>query len=200
MTEETLHGFFASLEKARDPHGDRFNYKSPNSDLLGWVLERAGGRPFAEMFSERIWKPMGATSDGYVTVDPAGAPRTAGGICVTIEDLARVGEMVRCRGFANGRQVVPGAWIDDIWTGGSAGLWAKGDLLNFLAKCCYRSKWYNHTEAGSLIANGIHGQWIVVDPKADLVIAKTASQPEPSGEAMDQLNFAAFDALSAALR
>ncbi len=198
--EETLHGFFGSLEKARDPHGDRFNYKSPNSDLLGWVLERAGGRPFAEMFSERIWKPMGATSDAYVTVDPAGAARTAGGICVTIEDLARVGEMVRCRGFANGRQVIPGSWIDDIWTGGSAEHWVKGDLLNFLAKCRYRSKWYNHTEAGSLVAAGIHGQWIVVDPKSDLVIAKHASQPEPSGETTDHLNFAAFDALSAALR
>jgi CubicO group peptidase (beta-lactamase class C family) len=196
---QTLHGFLATLRKANYAHGERFSYKSPCSDLLGWVLERAGRRPLAEMFSERIWKPMGAASEAYVTVDPAGAPRAAGGFCVTIGDLARVGEMVRCRGVANGRQVIPGAWIDDIWNGGSAEHWVKGDLLNFLARCRYRSKWYNHLEAGSLLGSGIHGQWLVVDPKSDLVIAKHSSQPEPSGEIMDRLNLAAFDALSAAL-
>lgn len=196
----TLHAFLPTLAKGAYRHGDRFSYKSPNSDLLGWVAERAAGRPFAELFSERVWRPMGAAADAYVTVDPVGAPRTAGGICTTIEDLARVGELIRCRGVANGRQIVPGTFIDDLWTGGSAEHWAKGDLLNFLERCRYRSKWYNDLDGGRLVASGIHGQWIIVDPKADLVIAKHASQPEPSGEAMDRLNFAAFDALSAALR
>ena len=199
-TGETLHGFLLSLEKADHPHGDRFRYQSPNSDLLGWILERAGGASFAQMFSERIWKPMGAASDAYVTLDAAGAPRTAGGICVTIEDLARVGELMRCRGVAGGRQVVPGGWIDDILTSGSEALWAQGDLLSFLPRCRYRSKWYNRIDNGTLLAAGIHGQWLVIDPMADLVIAKQSSQPQPSGDAMDYLNLAAFDALSAALR
>ncbi|MEZ5925803.1 MAG: serine hydrolase [Hyphomicrobiaceae bacterium] len=196
---ETLHDFLATLQKDAYPHGDRFRYKSPNSDLLGWVLERAGRASFAQMFSDRIWQPMGAASDAYVTVDPAGAPRTAGGICVTVEDLARVGEMVRCRGFVNGRQVIPGSWIDDITSGGNIEHWTKGDLTGFIAHCRYRSKWYNHLDNGTLLAAGIHGQWLVIDPKADLVIAKQSSQPEPSGDAMDHLNLAAFDALSAEL-
>jgi hypothetical protein len=194
-----LHGFLVSTEKAAHPHGDRFHYQSPNSDMLGWVVERAGGRPFAEMFSERIWKPMGAASDAYVTVDPAGAARTAGGICVTVEDLARIGEMLRCRGVAHGRQVIPGDWIDDILDGGSALLWDKGDMRNFIRRCRYRSKWYNRLDNGTTLASGIHGQWIMVDPKAEVVIAKTSSQPQPSGDEMDHLNLAAYDAITAAL-
>lgn len=198
-SSETLHGFLTSTEKADHPHGHHFHYQSPNSDLLGWILERAGGRPFAEMFAERIWQPMAAASDAYVTVDPAGAPRTAGGICVTIEDLARVGEMVRCRGVANGRQVVPGSWIDDILTGGSAEHWNNGDMTNFIKSCRYRSKWYNRLDNATCLASGIHGQWIMIDPQADVVIAKTASQPEPSGDEMDHLNLAAFDAITTAI-
>ena len=37
---------------------------------------------------------MGAAYDGYITVDPRGAARAAGGICVMLEDLARFGETV----------------------------------------------------------------------------------------------------------
>ena len=91
----TLHGLLATLSPAPEPHGEVFNYLSPNSDFLGWVVERASGRDFSSLFSTLIWKPMGAEANAYVTVDSEGAPRTAGGICVLPRDLARFGEMMR---------------------------------------------------------------------------------------------------------
>ncbi|MFO0994798.1 MAG: serine hydrolase [Hyphomicrobiales bacterium] len=194
---ETTRDFLARLKKNTHPHGERFHYRSPNSDLLGWVIERASGRKLAELLSERIWKPMGAESDAYITLDPAGAPRTAGGICMMVADLARFGEMIRCRGIANGRQIVPGAWIDDIRTGGSVDQWVKGDMTNFIAKGRYRSKFYNLADSSAFMGIGIHGQWLYIDPDADLVIAKFSSQPEPVKDSIDHLNLAAFAALSA---
>lgn len=194
---ETMYGFLARLKKNTHPHGERFHYRSPNSDLLGWVIERASGRKLAELLSERIWKPMGAESDAYITLDPAGAARTAGGICMRIADLARFGEMIRCRGIANGRQIVPGAWIDDIRTGGSVDQWVKGDMTNFIARGRYRSKFYNLVDSSAFMGIGIHGQWLYIDPDADLVIAKFSSQPEPVKDGIDHLNLAAFAALSA---
>ncbi len=196
----TMNAFLPTLAKAAHPHGERMHYRSPNSDMLGWILERAGGRRFADMMSERIWQPMGAEADAYITVDAAGAPRTAGGICTTIADLARFGEMIRCRGVANGRQVVPGAWIDDTRHGGDAGQWARGDLLAFMTACRYRNKWYNQLDTGSTIACGIHGQWLVVDGAGDIVIAKQSSQELPVEDGIDHLHYAAFDAIAAALR
>lgn len=194
--DETLHAFLTTLGKDRHGHGEMFRYLSPNSDLLGWIVERAGRRRFHELFSERIWQPMGAAGDAYVTLDPAGTARTAGGVCVTIEDLARFGEMVRNRGSANGRQIVPGAWIDDIRHGGSVEPWIKGDMRNFMPVCRYRSKWYNRTDADSFMAVGIHGQWLVIDHRADLVIAKQSSQAQPVEDGIDHLHLAAFDALA----
>ena len=56
---DNLRSFLSTLKKEGD-HGVVFHYVSPNTDLLGWVLERASGLPFAELFSREIWQPMGA--------------------------------------------------------------------------------------------------------------------------------------------
>ncbi len=47
----TLHGMLATLARAQGPHGEVFNYISPNSDFLGWVVERASGQDFGRLFS-----------------------------------------------------------------------------------------------------------------------------------------------------
>src|SRR5262249_16828429 len=85
-----LRSFYQSLRASDGHHGGRFRYISPNSDLLGWVVERASGQRFADLMSDCLWKPMGAECSAYITVDRLGAPRCAGGICTTARDLARV--------------------------------------------------------------------------------------------------------------
>src|SRR5262245_13812627 len=50
-----LKSFLRSV-KQTGPHGGAFHYVSPNSDLLGWLIERATGRRYAELMSERLWK------------------------------------------------------------------------------------------------------------------------------------------------
>jgi len=87
-----LHSFYQVLKEKDGEHGGRFHYVSPNTDLLGWVIEEATGRRFAELMSERVWKPAGAERSAYITVDRLGAPRCAGGMCATLRDLARVGQ------------------------------------------------------------------------------------------------------------
>lgn len=187
-----LHPFLTTLPRGREPHGTRFHYVSPNSDLLGWILERAAGRRYAELLSDLIWKPMGAAHDATVTIDKAGAARSAGGISTTLRDLARFGEMLR-RG---GEGVVPQAWIDDILTNGDRAAWTRGDMATLLPNGRYRSKWYligNAQNAWSAI--GIHGQWLYIDPKAELVIAKFSSQALPVDDPMDHRLLGFFDAI-----
>lgn len=198
--EGGLHHFLGNLRKDRAQHGERFEYASPNSDLLGWILERAGGALMAELLTRHLWQPLGAESDGYITVDRHGAARTAGGICVTLRDLARFGEMVRERGQAHGRQVVPAAWIDDIFTRGSEEAWTRGEMTGLLKHARYRSKWYVPLDVpDTLIAIGIHGQWIYIDRRAGVTIAKLSSQPLPVDDPLDVRMLAMFRAIAAAL-
>jgi CubicO group peptidase (beta-lactamase class C family) len=196
-----LHDFIVTLKKAAREHGERFSYMSPNSDLLGWIVERAGGASFADLMRDLLWRPMGAAHDAYITLDPHGASRTAGGICMMLEDMARLGELARMNGAANGRQVVPASWMADIRNNGDAAAWQKGEMTELFPKGRYRSKWYAIGSAsGAFTGIGIHGQWLYVDPAAEMVIAKQSSQPLPVDWDMDLVHADAFDSIAQHLR
>jgi CubicO group peptidase (beta-lactamase class C family) len=177
-----LRSFYQCLQAPDGKHGGRFHYVSPNTDLLGWVIERATGQRFADLMSRYIWKPMGAQHSAYVTVDRLGAPRCAGGICVTARDLARLGQVVADGGACEGTQIIPAAWIDDIVQNGSADAWDAGIFAPFFPgrKMHYRNKWYvGLGEAPLLFAFGIHGQYLFVDRRNQLVIVMMSSQADP---------------------
>lgn len=193
---ETLASFLLTLPKAARPHGGPFFYASPNSDLLGLVIERVTGRRFADLMSELLWQPMGAKNDAYITVDAIGTPRTAGGISMTARDLARVGELLRTGGAANGRQIVPESWIADMTTAGDHEAWIAG-LNTMLSNGRYRSQWYQTGDAdGAYCGIGIHGQWLYVDPSTKTVIVKLSSQPNPLDDELKQDNFAFYRTIS----
>lgn len=195
---ESLAGFILTLQRLAEPHGRTFRYRSPNSDLLGILLERASGQRFAALMREKLWLPLGAASDASVTVDMAGTARSAGGISVTPRDLARVGEMMRQGGMANGRRIVPEAWVRDTTsTGGDTEAWRRGTIGVLFPQGRYRNKWYQTGAAsGAFCGIGIHGQWLYVNPKAEVVIAKMSSQPKPVDEPLDVDMAAFFEALS----
>ncbi|MFO1089145.1 MAG: serine hydrolase [Hyphomicrobiales bacterium] len=197
---EGLHEFLLRLQLGERPHGARFHYVSPNSDLLGWIVEVATGTRLAQYAGEKLFEPMGAAGPAYITVDRYGAARTAGGFCVTIQDLARIGDLVRLGGRIGDRQVVPKSWIEDLFAGGDRTQWEKGDMALFLPQGRYRSQWYAVGNGrDSILAVGIHGQWIYVDPPSGVVIAKQSSQPMPVDEAIDRKTIEMFSAIAEAL-
>ncbi len=196
MDPGTLHGLLATLSRAPEPHGKVFNYLSPNSDFLGWIVERVSGRDFSSLFSTLVWKPMGAEANAYVTVDSEGTPRTAGGICVLLRDLARFGEMMRL----GGKDILPGWWVEDIRHNGDSGPWKKGDMVHLFPKGRYRSQWYQTGNAsGAFCGIGIHGQWLWIDPEREVVIAKVSAQEEPVHDDTDLLLVLAFEAIAEAV-
>ena len=177
-TPSDLRSFYRNLTNADGQHGGRFHYVSPNTDLLGWVIERASGARYADLMSELLWKPMGASTSAYITVDRLGAPRCAGGMCATVEDLARVGQLI----LEEGRGIIPRGWIDDILREGDAEAWNKGTFAEYFpgVPMHYRSKWYvRRGERPLLFGLGIHGQNLYIDRAREVVIAKLSSQALP---------------------
>ena len=194
-----LHDFLRSLARADGEHGEVWQYRSPNSDLLGWLLERAGGERAANLLSRHLWQPLGAEAGAYVTVDRKGAARTAGGICIVPRDLLRFAELVRNGGAVAGRQVIPAAWVDDCRTGGSHDAWRRGQSAKEFPHGSYRNQWYSSgDEHGSMLAIGIHSQWIYIDPIAEVTVVKLSSQEEPLRLDLDSVNLRAFAKIAAA--
>jgi CubicO group peptidase (beta-lactamase class C family) len=177
-----LRSFYGNLTEADRPHGGRFHYISVNTDLLGWVIERAAGRRYADLMSTLIWQPMGAAESATITVDRFGAPRCAGGMCVTTRALARVGQLILDRGARGTREIIPKAWITDILENGDTDAWNAGPFVEFYPSAVmhYRSKWYvTHGRAPILSGMGIHGQNLFIDATNQIVIAKFSSQAPP---------------------
>lgn len=177
-----LRSFMSSLKQSDGPHGGRFHYVSPNTDLLAWVFERASGLRYADLVSERLWKPLGAEAPGYITIDRIGGARAAGGKCLIARDLARVGMMLANQGARNGHQVIPMSWIKDMLENGNSAAWKNGDFYHEMGKrdIHYRSKWYVQRGSEPLIFGvGIHGQFLFVDPVNKISIAWFASNDSP---------------------
>lgn len=192
-----LRNFLTSMRHSGAPHGHTFRYMSPNSDMLGLVLESAGGNSLWQLLSTYIWRPLGTESDAYITVDPKGAPRAAGGICARPLDLARFGQMMCDGGRFNDHQIIPERWVHDCLTGGSREAWQRGSMNFLLPLGKYRNKWYQTgNPAGAFFALGIHGQWIYVDPATNVVIVKLSSQPDPVDDALDAQTIRLFTSIA----
>ncbi|WP_374440465.1 serine hydrolase domain-containing protein [Stella sp.] len=181
-----LRSFFATLTGRDGPHGGRFHYVSPNTDILAWVLERAAGERFADLVSRLLWRPLGAQRSAEITVDRLGAPRGAGGMSVAATDLARLGQLLVQDGMRDGVEIVPRAWIDDLAAAADRAAWDAGDFAHYFPgmPIHYRSKWYVlHGEAPLLFCVGVNGQNLFVDRANQLVIAKLSSHDLPMDEA-----------------
>jgi len=192
-----LRRFFERLTRSDGPHEGRFHYVSPNTDLLGWVIERAAGTRYADLLSILLWQPMGAEHSAYITVDRLGAPRCAGGVCATVMDLARVGQLMAQGGKRDGVQIIPEQWLDDVVAHGSSEAWNSGDFAAYFpGPMHYRSQWYVMRGDRPLVFGfGIHGQHLFVDRANELVIAKVSSQAMPIDEARISLTMNGIAAL-----
>lgn len=193
----TYYEFLQTLRKEGE-HGKTFAYKTVNTDVLGWLIRRATGQSVSDVLSTRIWQKLGAERDGYMLVDPVGNEFAGGGFNATTRDLARYGEMMRLDGYANGTQIVPKAVIDDIRRGASPEQFALGFPGNKAMRgWSYRNQWWiTHDDHGAYAAIGIHGQMIYIDPKAEMVIARFASYPEATADALDDATLPAFRAMA----
>lgn len=181
-----LREFLQGLQKGETDHGGKFEYRSPNSDLLGLIVERVSDQPFAELMSEFLWSPLKADHDAFITVDKYGAPRSAGGISVVANDLLKIGELICQNGEIDGKTVVSESWLNDLQTNGDPKAWDAGDFAKFIPGASYRNQWYLASPPERVaLAIGIHGQWIYCDIDKNVVLIKLSSQPIPQDDVLD---------------
>ncbi|MFN0182660.1 MAG: serine hydrolase domain-containing protein [Aquabacterium sp.] len=190
-----LYAFLQTVGPA-GAHGEGFTYRSVNTDVLAWVVQRATGQSIPALLSQRLWAPLGAERDAHITCDSHGMPFAAGGLNTTLRDLARMGEMMRCDGTFNGRQLVPAAAVAAIRAGGSPAHFARAGYA-LLPGWSYRHQWWvSHNADGMFMARGIHGQAIVVNPAAEMVVARYASHPMAANANLDPTSLPAWAALA----
>ncbi|MCV6604159.1 MAG: beta-lactamase family protein, partial [Porticoccaceae bacterium] len=162
--------FLQSLRKEPGrKHGGRFAYISCNTDVLGWIMERATGERLSKLFSDLIWSHLGAEENAHMLVDSWGLSAASGGFNACLRDLGRFGQMMLQGGTYNGHQFLSEATIKDIRTNGSRNLWKRGDgsgIGYLMPKGSYRNQWWvTDFDSKAFYAIGIHGQHIYIAPE-----------------------------------
>jgi CubicO group peptidase (beta-lactamase class C family) len=185
-------GYMETLRSCDGPHGGIFHYQSILTDVLGTCLERVTGRSFTELFAERIWQPLGTEQDLVTIIDGAGTAIFEGGFNCCLRDFARFGQLICSGGVANGRQLIPADWIDDCRFANADLLkaFSASDYGEAMAGHAYHNQWWvRDPKRGVIMALGIHGQTIYIDPEREFIVAKFSSQPEQAniGMALDQV-------------
>ncbi len=191
----SLYEFLVTVKKSGE-HDRGFAYRSPNAEVLVWILRRVTGQSAAQMLQERIWRKLGAEQDAYIAVDEQGNAVGSGGLNLALRDLARFGELMRLGGRWQGEQVIPARAIADIRAGGDREKFKSGGYPT-LPGWSYRSQWWiSHDDHGAWAARGVHGQGIYIDPKAEMVIARFASHPLAGNANLDPMTLPAYRALA----
>ncbi|WP_427869442.1 serine hydrolase domain-containing protein [Leucobacter luti] len=199
---DTLLGFLATLGQ-EGPHGGAFDYKSCETDALGFVIGGATGQHPADVMSARLWQPMGAEFDANVGIDSVGAGMFDGGVSGTLRDLARFGELFVSGGKAlDGAQVIPEWWVEDTFAGGPDSREAFGNATEptLMPGGMYRNGFWFPGESGDvMLALGIHGQMIYMNRVTGVVAVKLSSWPTPQDPDKLFWTLRAFEIASLAL-
>jgi CubicO group peptidase (beta-lactamase class C family) len=171
------------------PAGERFNYSTFDAQLLGWVLEAATGQSLARYATERLWRHIGAEHDAYYWLTRA-RPRTAigaGSFNATARDIARLGLLMAHDGALDGKQIVPRDWVRRA-RGTDLPQLAVGALgPSGYAHYGYANQWWTlgSSSFDAFTGVGVHGQYLFVDPAADVVIVKCSAWPTQDDERRD---------------
>jgi CubicO group peptidase (beta-lactamase class C family) len=124
---------------------------------------------------------MGAEFDAEITVDAHGNPMADGGICTTLCDLARFGQLYLQGGKRGRWQIVPRAWIDDTIRGAPDGAEAfveGDDPPGYPKGAHYRNCWWVDQPVTPFFhASGINGQNVFVHVPSQTVVAKFSTWP-----------------------
>jgi CubicO group peptidase (beta-lactamase class C family) len=182
------------------PPGERFNYSTFDTQVLGWVLEAATGRSLATFASERLWQHLGADRDAFYWLTRA-RPRTAiggGSLNATARDIARIGLMMANDGVVAGRQVVPREWVRRS-RGSHLAQLAVGALgPSGYPHYGYANQWWTLGRPcfDAFTALGVHGQYLFVDPQASVVIVKCSAWPTQDDEPRDRETISALRCVS----
>ncbi len=149
--------------------GAEFFYSSGLSHVIAEANNRASGQSHLAFVQRHLFGPLGIRT---ATWDPDLSGRHWGGTGLRIRprDMAKIGQLALQEGLWEGRRLVSREWIAESTRGQTAGIAGAPN---------YGYQWWIRPR-GRYLAHGYNGQYIGVDPEADVVMTMiTLSERSP---------------------
>jgi CubicO group peptidase (beta-lactamase class C family) len=164
------------------PPGEAFCYNSGASILLGGVLQRAAGRSAAAIAAAELFAPLAIGRHQWDEGSP-GVCNTGWGLWLRPRDMAKFGELLLRSGSWNGTEVVPPAWVREMFMNRVELEYDYGYGYQIWMLPLETNPAVNRYEIK--IAWGYGGQFIFIVPALDMVVVSTAANFDGDGGAID---------------
>ena len=168
-----LNFFLKNNRKMSWDPGTQSEYRSVDTQLLGFIIKKVTGVRIADYFSKNIWQPAGAEDTATWNVDHVGGlEKTFCCFNATARDYARIGALIVNNGASQigTANVISANWmkrlqnpvttLDHNWRYG-AQIW--------------------HPYSDSMMMMGLHGQYVFIHPSSHTVIVKLSDEPTDNG-------------------
>ncbi|MCP4273679.1 MAG: serine hydrolase [Gammaproteobacteria bacterium] len=199
----SLDEFAAEQDEIARPSGTAWQYCSIDTHVISMVLRAATGQTLQQYFIENLWSKIGASADAYYSTDGEGNAFALGGLNMRTRDYALFGELIRNNGKRGDEQIIPASWVAKS-TAPSAPKMEERNTIKTEdgSKFGYGYQWWIPPHAdGEFFAVGVYGQYIYINPKAGVIIAKNAAhlefmESDEKGESFMAQNITLFRGLT----
>ncbi len=162
--------------------GTKFLYNSAATYMLSAIVQKVTGQRVMDYLKPRLFEPLGISGIDWET-SPAGINVGGWGLRLKTEDMAKFGQLFLQKGNWKGKQILPTAWVEEATSmkimQNPDATQAKRDSSDWLQGYCYQM-WRSRNN--SYRGDGANGQYILVLPEHDAVIAVTCETQDMQGE------------------
>ena len=162
--------------------GTCYCYNSLGTYLLSAAVQKVTGEKVVDYLDTRLWQPLGIEKP-FWQESPAGINTGGWGLYIHTEDMARMGLCLLNDGVFNGKQVIPAEWVREMKARqvSSCPAGVNEDVLRSYGFDPSTSDWFQgygyqmwRCRHNGVRADGANGQYIILLPDQDAVIAATA--------------------------
>lgn len=172
---------FLATPVLNDP-GTVFLYNSAATYMLSAIVQKVTGQKIIDYLTPRLFKPLGIQGMDWET-DPTGINVGGWGLRVRTEDIAKFAQLYLQKGKWNGKQILPAAWVEEATTfkiDNAPGMeQIRKDSSDWRQGYCYQ---FWRSRHNSFRGDGAFGQYALILPQEDVVIAITSETPDMQGE------------------
>ena len=172
----------------KEKPGERFEYQSGSTQLLGFAVKKAVNQTLASYLSEKFWIPLGMEQNADWSVDESGMEKTYCCIHSNARDFAKLGQLFLDDGKVGNEQVLNLDFIEQMRTPTK-----KSDEIYGMGL------WINHDNPiKHYYFLGLQGQYIIMIPEHKMVIVRTGSYnnlPKTDRGRPDQVKFLVNEAV-----
>jgi CubicO group peptidase (beta-lactamase class C family) len=165
-----------------DTPGKKFLYNSMATFMLSAIIQKVTGEKVIDYLEPRLFQPLAITNKDWET-NPEGINVGGWGLRIRTMDMAKLGQLYLQKGKWNGRQLIPALWVEEA---------SKAHIIQNPAATAEQrqnSDWLQgygyqfwRSRHNSFRADGAFGQYILIFPELDAVIAITSETPDMQDE------------------